>query len=176
MTDVSMTIGGERVTAAASFGVINPATGKVHADAPDCSRQQLDRAFEAASGAFAGWSADLDARRAAMKAAAKAIGAAAETVGPVLTAEQGKPIASAIMESHALSYWLHYFARLEMPTEVIQDDEQAYAEVVRRPMGVVAAITPWNFPLCWRAGNSVPRCWPATPSFSSRRPTRLAAP
>ena len=34
-----------------------------------------------------------------------------------------------------------------MPREVIQDDDNAFVEVVRRPLGVVAAITPWNFPL-----------------------------
>jgi len=155
MTDVTMTIGGERVDAPSTFGVVNPATGAVHADAPDCSREQLDAAFAAAADAQSAWAADEDARRAALKAAAKAMGAAADRIGPVLTAEQGKPIAAATMEPHAVGYWLRYFAKLEMPREVIQDDEQAYAEVVRRPMGVVAAITPWNFPLvlaAWKLG------------------------
>jgi acyl-CoA reductase-like NAD-dependent aldehyde dehydrogenase len=43
--------------------------------------------------------------------------------------------------------WFRYFADLELPREVIQDDDAAFAEVIRRPLGVVAAITPWNFPL-----------------------------
>jgi len=51
--------------------------------------------------------------------------------------------------------WLKYFADLEFGREVIQDDERAFAEVVRRPIGVVAAITPWNFPITlasWKIG------------------------
>ena len=43
--------------------------------------------------------------------------------------------------------WYKYFADLEIPAQVIQDDEEAHVEVVRRPLGVVAAITPWNFPV-----------------------------
>ncbi len=73
--------------------------------------------------------------------------AAGERIGPVLTAEQGKPLASAGVEALAAGFWLKYFADLETPREVIQDDDAVYAEVVRRPMGVVAAITPWNFPI-----------------------------
>jgi acyl-CoA reductase-like NAD-dependent aldehyde dehydrogenase len=59
------------------------------------------------------------------------------------------------MEPMAASYWLKYFANLEIPREIIQDDKRAFAEVVRRPMGVVAAITPWNFPIvlsAWKIG------------------------
>jgi acyl-CoA reductase-like NAD-dependent aldehyde dehydrogenase len=60
--------------------------------------------------------------------------------------------------------WFRYTASLEIPTEVLQDDEQGRIELRRRPLGVVAAITPWNFPLLlavWKiapallAGNSV---------------------
>lgn len=155
MTDVFMTINGERVAGAGTFGVINPATGQVHAEAPDCSAEQLDAAFDAAAKAFIEWRSDEDARRAALKAAAKALMKASDRIGPVLTAEQGKPLAAAKMEPMACGYWLSYFARLEIPREVIQDDEKAFAQVVRRPMGVVAAITPWNFPLVlagWKIG------------------------
>jgi len=145
--DVSMTIGGELVAAPDTFGVINPATGEVHAQAPDCTKEQLDQAFEAASKALPDWRSDEDARRHALRKAADALAAASGELGPVLTAEQGKPIGSATMEAYAMSFWLSYFAGLETPREVIQDDDNVYAEVVRRPMGVVAAITPWNFPL-----------------------------
>ena len=51
--------------------------------------------------------------------------------------------------------WLKYYSALKLTPEVIQDDRQARAEVVRRPMGVVAAITPWEFPIllaCWKIG------------------------
>ncbi len=147
MTDVSMTIGGERRAAPSTFGVINPATGEVHADAPDCSREQLDEAFEAASKAYIDWRTDIDVRRAALHAAGDLCFAKAQEIGPVLTAEQGKPLKDATGETFGAGIWFKYFADLEIPKEVIQDDDAAYAEVVRRPLGVVAAITPWNFPL-----------------------------
>ena len=68
-------------------------------------------------------------------------------LAPILTAEQGKPLADANIEVFAAAIWCQYFANLETPPQVIQDDAEALVEVVRRPVGVVAAITPWNFPL-----------------------------
>ena len=156
MSDVSMIIGGERRAASATFGVVNPATGEVHAEAPDCTREQLDEAFAAAAKAFDGWRKDEDARREALRNAAKALTAAADRIGPVLTAEQGKPLASAKIEAYGAGYWMKYYSRLELPRDVIQDDEQAYAEVIRRPIGVVAAITPWNFPIMLAAWKIAP--------------------
>ncbi|MBA9005474.1 MULTISPECIES: aldehyde dehydrogenase family protein [Thermomonospora] len=155
MSDFTMTIAGEGVTAPGTFGVINPATGREHAQAPDCSREQLDEAMNAAAGAFTEWRKDEKVRRDALLAAANAMFAAADELGPVLTAEQGKPLADAKMEIIGAGVWLKYFAGLEIPREVIQDDAHAFVEVVRRPMGVVAAITPWNFPVllsCWKLG------------------------
>jgi acyl-CoA reductase-like NAD-dependent aldehyde dehydrogenase len=160
----SMTIDGAAVETAATVGVVNPATGAVFAQAPDCSRDQLDAAFTAADRAFAAWRRDEDARRTALRACAAALTARANDIGAVLTAEQGKPLGDAVREVHTAAAWLNYYAGLELPREVIQDDERGLVEVVRRPVGVVAAITPWNFPLTlafWkiapalRAGNTV---------------------
>src|SRR5207237_2422976 len=64
-----------------------------------------------------------------------------------LTSEQGKPLSDASRELFAAGMWLQYYADLEIPREVIQDDDSAFVEVVRRSLGVVAAITPWNFPV-----------------------------
>ena len=109
MPDFVMTIAGEAGPTEDTFGVRNPATGEVFAQAPECTRQQLDAAFDAAAKAARDWKA--------------------------------------------------------------RDDDSAYVELARRPLGVLAAITPWNFPLTlvfWkiapalRAGNSRHR--------SSRRP------
>ncbi|ABW12700.1 aldehyde dehydrogenase [Parafrankia sp. EAN1pec] len=155
MSDVSMIIGGERRAAPSTFGVVNPATGEVHADAPDCDEGQLNEAFDAAAKAFTDWRTDEDARRSILREASKRLSAAADRIAPVLTAEQGKPLRSAHMEVLGAGYWLRYFSRLEIPREVIQDDEHVRAEVVHRPMGVVAAITPWNFPImlsAWKLG------------------------
>jgi acyl-CoA reductase-like NAD-dependent aldehyde dehydrogenase len=160
----SMTIDGKSVPCPVTFDVINPATGAVHATAPDCSRQQLDAAFESAAAAYRGWKADEDARREALRKAAAAMFAAAPELGPILMAEQGKPLSEASAEAIGAGVWFKYYASLQLPREVIQDDDRAYAEVVRRPLGVVAAITPWNFPIVlasWKiapallAGNTV---------------------
>ena len=147
MSDFTMTIGGRAVTAPSTFGVINPATGEVAEQAPDCSREQLDEAMASARDALPEWRRDEAPRRKALQAASDLLFAKSEEIGRILTLEQGKPLQDATMEVAGGGVWLKYFADLELPREIIQDDENALVEVVRRPMGVVAAITPWNYPL-----------------------------
>ena len=164
ISDVTMTIDGKSASQFADFGVINPSTGQVFAQAPDCSADQLDAAFDSAARAYAQWRVDLGTRRQVLAAAADAMVANAESLARVLTLEQGRPVNQAVIEVHAAAMWFRYFAGLELPREIIQDDAAAFAEVVRKPVGVVAAITPWNFPLLlasWKlapallAGNTV---------------------
>ncbi len=143
----SMTIGGARVATKDTFGVVNPATGEVHAQAPECTHDQLDQAMSAAAEAYRSWRTDEAARRKALHAAGDLLMARSAELAPILTAEQGKPLQDATFEVIGAAIWLKHFADLEMPREVIQDDASALVEVVRRPMGVVAAITPWNYPL-----------------------------
>jgi acyl-CoA reductase-like NAD-dependent aldehyde dehydrogenase len=152
----TMTIGGEAVSAAETFDVLNPATGKPTGQAPDCSQAQLDRAFAGAQHAQRAWRQDSDARRDALIAGSKALEAAADQIAALLTAEQGKPLADAREEVGAAAGMLAYYARLELPREIIQDDDGATVEVFRRPLGVVAAITPWNFPLALAAMKIAP--------------------
>ena len=147
MSDFVMTIGGDTVPANDSFGVVNPANGEVFAHAPECTRGQLDAAFEAAAKAQRDWKADESVRRATLNKMADVLLASGGDLAPILTAEQGKPLGDANIEVFAAAIWCQYFANLETPPQVIQDDAEAYVEVVRRPLGVVAAITPWNFPL-----------------------------
>ena len=147
MTDVTMTIDGQAIATEASFDVINPATGAAESTAPDCTAQQLDAAMVSAEKAYRDWRTDEAARRELMRKAADALMAAASEIGPVLMAEQGKPIGEATIEVFGAAMWLQYYAGLEIPRQVIQDDGAAFVEVVQRPLGVVAAITPWNFPL-----------------------------
>ncbi len=160
----TMTIAGEAVPTESTFEVVNPATGEAFATAPDCSKEQLDAAFESSAKAYRDWKADDDARRAVLKSAAEVLMGAAADLAPTLTAEQGKPLHEAQMEVFGAGVWLNYYADLELPKEVIQDDAKARVEVVRRPVGPVAAITPWNYPLVlasWkiapalRAGNTM---------------------
>ena len=82
----------------------------------------------------------------------------------MLTQEQGKPLNNAMMEVYGAAMWFSYFAGLDIHPEVLQDDAEKRIQIVRKPLGVVAAITPWNFPvvlLAWKfapallAGNTV---------------------
>jgi len=147
MAEISMTIDGTSVPTAETFGVVNPATGEVHAQAPDCTREQLDAAFESSNKAYRDWKADEALRRELLGKAGDAMFAAAGELGPILMAEQGKPLNEAATEAFAAGIWFKYYADLEIPRQIIQDDDTAFTEVLRRPLGVVAAITPWNFPL-----------------------------
>jgi acyl-CoA reductase-like NAD-dependent aldehyde dehydrogenase len=147
MSEFVMTIGGDTVPAAGTFGVVNPAKDEVFAEAPECTPEQLDAAFDAAAKAQRDWRSDEAARRQTLLAMADVLMASAGDLAPILTAEQGKPLADANIEVFAAAIWCQYYANLETPPQVIQDDAQALVEVVRRPVGVVAAITPWNFPL-----------------------------
>ncbi|TMK89644.1 MAG: aldehyde dehydrogenase family protein [Actinobacteria bacterium] len=142
-----MTIDGQAAPTAATFDVLNPATNEVYARAPECSKEQLDTAMESSAKAFRDWRADESARRDALRQAAGILLGASGDLAPVLTAEQGKPLSDANLEIFAAGMWLQYYADLEVPREVIQDDDNAFVEVVRKPLGVVAAITPWNFPV-----------------------------
>ena len=63
MSDFSMTIDGQSVAADSGFGVVNPSTGSVFTEAPDCSPAQLDAAMASADTAFRSWRLDEDARR-----------------------------------------------------------------------------------------------------------------
>ncbi len=147
MSEFVMTIDGATPAPEAVFEVLNPATGEVFAEAPECTTRQLDAAFDAATKAQRAWKLDEGARRSALKKMADVLFAATAELAPILTAEQGKPLADASVEVMASAIWCQYFADLETPPQVIQDDGEARVDVVRRPMGVVAAITPWNFPL-----------------------------
>src|SRR5271165_998883 len=93
MPDFVMTIAGDAVPTEDTFGVRNPATGEVFAQAPECTRQQLDAAFDAAAKAAREWKSDEAARRAALLEASEVLMAQAATeLSPTLTAEQGKPL------------------------------------------------------------------------------------
>ena len=147
MADYTMTIGGEAAIESGTFGVVNPATGDVFAEAPECTDKQLDAAFDAAAKAQRDWRGDEAVRRDTLRRMADVLMASNDVLAPILTAEQGKPLGDAGIETFGSAIWLQYFADLETPSQVIRDDDQAFVEVVRRPLGVVAAITPWNYPL-----------------------------
>ena len=159
-----MTINGAQAAAEATFGVINPATGDVFDEAPECTREQLDAAMQAAATAFRSWRRDEAARRALLGECSDAIKTHADELAHVLTQEQGKPLAKSAGEIAGAAKWFTYTAGLEIPVEVALDNDRVRVEVRRRPYGVVAAITPWNYPVSlavWKiapallAGNTI---------------------
>jgi len=143
----TMTVDGYEETSSATFGVINPATGKVFAEAPECSRSLLDGAMESAAIAYRDWRRDEGARRDALLACAALFRSRVQEIAPILTREQGKPLARANEEVLAAAACFEYTASLEIPTELLHETSEGRVEVRRRPLGVVAAITPWNYPL-----------------------------
>src|SRR5262245_30714971 len=130
----TMTVDGGAQPTGDTFGVVNPATGEVFDQAPECSREQLDAAFDSAQKAYREWRSDEAARREALGNAANLLFGSANDIAPILTAEQGKPLAEATTEVFGAGVWFKYFAELDLPTEVIQDDDNAHAEVVRKPL------------------------------------------
>jgi acyl-CoA reductase-like NAD-dependent aldehyde dehydrogenase len=146
-----------------TFGVINPATGRVFAHAPSVTPKQLDLVFASADQAFQTWQRDDGVRQTTLLAAADAIESSLVELSQILTTEQGKPLPEARAEIASSLRWLRYYATLQLPREILQDDN-GFAQIHRKPLGVVAAITPWNFPITlaiWkiapalRAGNTV---------------------
>lgn len=130
-----------------TFDVINPATEEVMGKAPKCSPNQLDQAVSAARAAQPAWEADIEARNQAMLALSEALIKEAEHIGTILSLEQGKPIAGAIVEVHTLAGWLAAFAAMEWGPKVVFEDENQTFISYPKAKGVVGAIAPWNFPL-----------------------------
>lgn len=149
MTDkFTMTIDGAGVGTEATLPVVNPATGEVFAQAPLATREDLDRAVTAAKKAFVGWRATPVAeRQALLRASADAIEAHAKALGELFLREQGRPLEGATAEIHQAANWLRTVAAAEIPVEVTEDSESRRIEVHHEPLGVVAAIVPWNFPV-----------------------------
>lgn len=145
----TLTINGEAVAGAAlPLTVANPATEETLAEAPAADSAQLDAAVVAARAAFNAWRAcPWDERRDAVLSYADAIEAEADALARLLTAEQGKPLAAARGEVARAVEWARSLAALEIPTRTAVDDETHTARVRYVPIGVVAGIVPWNFPV-----------------------------
>jgi aldehyde dehydrogenase (NAD+) len=146
--DYRMLIGGALVGATRTLDVVNPATEQVIAQVPDASREDLDRAVEAARLAFPAWSqTPIAERKAKLVALGQAIMDHADGLMRLLTREQGKPHAEAQGEVMGAGYWLMGAASLDLPVTINEDSAERYSETRHVPLGVVGAIAPWNFPL-----------------------------
>lgn len=147
-TQLTMTIGGQATSSAASIPVIDPATGETFAQAPDASQAQLDEAVAAARHAFAPWSSTpLNERRAILGNVAGVLMTHLDTLAALLTQEQGKPLARAKEEIMISAHWCAEVAKLTPETLTLEDTPDTLVQVRRVPLGVVGAIVPWNFPV-----------------------------
>jgi acyl-CoA reductase-like NAD-dependent aldehyde dehydrogenase len=143
-----MTIGGRMVAADRSIDIINPATGAVFAEAPDCSAEQLDAAVECARTAFKGWrDTPLEDRQALLRKAARVIEAHSDELARLFTMEQGRPLQGALSEIAVGVAWLDAFAAMQPPIHRTDPDALEWIETRYVPLGVVCAISPWNFPV-----------------------------
>lgn len=147
-TSYTMTIGGQAVSGATSFEVLNPATGQVIGSAPDCTPEQLDAAVAAARKAFPAWSATpIEKRREALLGIAGVLGGNVEELKRLLTSEQGKPHEGAMGDVLGGAYWCQATSTLEIPEKVVEDSAERHGITRHVPIGVVGAIAPWNFPI-----------------------------
>jgi succinate-semialdehyde dehydrogenase/glutarate-semialdehyde dehydrogenase len=130
--------------------VRNPATGEVIGHVPAMSAAETRQAIEAAQAAFAGWRAMLAKERAAvLRRLNDLMLANADDLAAIMTAEQGKPLAEAKGEvAYAASFieWFAEEAKRIYGDTVPQNGKGRRILVTKEPIGVFAAITPWNFP------------------------------
>jgi acyl-CoA reductase-like NAD-dependent aldehyde dehydrogenase len=131
-----------------TMDVVNPATEEVLAKAPRASKAQLDEAVAAAKAAFPAWSATpIATRKAALTAIADVMEKNAGELARILTQEQGKPLADATGEVYGAAAFFRYFTALDLPVKVLDDSKDRRVEMHRKPLGVIGAIVPWNFPM-----------------------------
>lgn len=141
-------IDGALVDGAGTIDVINPATEQVLAICPRADAAQLDAAVAAAKAAFPAWSGRSYQERAALIAKlADELEGSIGDMARLLTQEQGKPLDAAMGEILGAVALLRGFAAMELPVKVLRDNAQERVLERRAPLGVVAAITPWNFPV-----------------------------
>jgi succinate-semialdehyde dehydrogenase/glutarate-semialdehyde dehydrogenase len=148
-----MLIGGEWVGSRSGdfVEVMNPATGEAVDIAPRATVEDARDAIDAAHEAFEQWSEWPQGRRAdVLRRAVELFRANEKELANLLTREQGKPLREAILEIRRFAHTIEYYAGLGKNIRggyIPQIDENKYGLIIRRPLGVVAAIVPWNFPV-----------------------------
>jgi succinate-semialdehyde dehydrogenase/glutarate-semialdehyde dehydrogenase len=157
-----MLIGGELVGAQSgkTMPVRNPANGETVGEIPRSNASDVDAAVAAAAKALPGWASTPGTKRAQlMHEAARKMHAVVDEVAALLSKEQGKPLFQAKLEAARVAENLEYFAGLADKIRgdyIPLDDPAKFGITLRRPVGVVAAITPWNFPLTLMANKLCP--------------------
>jgi len=146
----------------ATLEIHDPATGELVDKVPQAGVEETRQAIEAAHAAFRGWADTLPQKRAQILM--KGAGLARQhldQVASLLTREQGKPLRDSKIEAERFIENIEYYAMLSASGAIRGKHVQlsvpgAFGLVVRRPLGVVGAIIPWNFPLTLLANKIAP--------------------
>jgi acyl-CoA reductase-like NAD-dependent aldehyde dehydrogenase len=146
--DFQLVIDGKLVPGALTLDVVNPATGKVFATCARADRSQAEQAIAAAKAAFRTWSkTSIEARRALLNKIVEAFSQRIDEFARLSTLESGKPLPLAVREMKGAAASIKNFTKLDLPVETLSADEKGKILKVRAPLGVVAAITAWNYPM-----------------------------
>lgn len=144
----TLLVDGEAILGHTAFDVVNPATGDVFAQCPKANAQIVEAAIAGAKRAFVDWSAcPIEERANLVHALSEKLEARAQEFANLLTEEQGKPLDQAMSEVMGAVYTMRAFTQMRPVTKIYKDEGMAKIFEHRSPLGVVAAITPWNFPL-----------------------------
>lgn len=159
-TRYEMTIDGRSVPAGDYREIRNPANlDEVVGLAPVGTKEHAEQAIAAARKAFESWRHSSDAEReAACRSIARLVTENAAELQVLLTKEQGKTLKGlgAEYELGGCGAWASYTAGLSLPKKVLEQSEKSVIEMHREPLGVVASITPWNWPLLIAIWHVVP--------------------
>lgn len=140
-----------------TFPVTDPSTGKVFAQCPQATDELLADAVGAAERAAGDWIAlGADGRRKVIAEMATALDEHIGDIVAISTLEKGSARGSA--EAYVASYFMRHLADAEVPVDVVEDNDQRSVVMIRKPVGVVAAIAPWNAPiliLCEKIANAL---------------------
>ena len=145
-------IGGRRVASqGAAVAVLNPATGETVGAVAEATAAETDAAVRAAAGAFPGWAgAPLNARAEILRKVPAIVSSRRDDIARALTLEQGKPLNEARGETDKFAAMFAYYAEeaARGGGRIIDNgDGEHESFVYREPVGVVAAISPWNYPV-----------------------------
>ena len=148
MSQYKMLVAGQLVEGTSTLDVINPATGDTFTSVPRASKEDVMIAVAAAKEAQLLWKhVPEEERRAVVNKIADAIAANAEELAKAVTLEQGKVLDFARMEVQFAEAFCRSLASHEFPVKILEETETTRVEEHRTPLGVVAGIIPWNFPL-----------------------------
>ncbi|KAF2100305.1 aldehyde dehydrogenase [Rhizodiscina lignyota] len=135
---------------------VNPSTAEKLWDVPIATEQDLEDAIASARKVFPSWSqTPIDKRRELLKKYGETIMQYEEEFTTLLGKENGKPQLFANGEVKAMSLWLGWHLKLEIPEETFEDDDKVI-KTRYMPLGVCGAICPWNYPLLLSLGKIVP--------------------